>query len=291
MSDQTNGAATSSAVWLVTGASKGIGKKVVEAALAAGDRVVAGSRDPRALDEWAREQGVHDRLLAVRLDVTSAESAASAVSAAVDRFGRVDVLVNNAGYLLHGGVEEFSDAELRRSFDVNVFGVLTMIRVVLPVMREQRSGRVIDLASISAEVTSPAVGLYSATKAAVLMFSEALAAEAEPLGVFVTAVCPGGVRTDFLDSSSAHRAERTIEAYRSVHETEDSLGRANHNQGGDPTLVARALVTLARMDAPPRRLYLGEDAVRSAIRAKHQQLESIDEHRALSESITAPAAE
>lgn len=273
-------------VWLVTGASKGIGREVVEAALNHGDRVIAGSRHPEDLAQWALTNELQDRVLSVALDVTDESSVADAVDAGLERFGRVDVLVNNAGYLLHGGIEELSDAEVRTSFDVNVFGLLNVTRAVLAVMREQGSGHVINMASISANVTSPATGLYSATKAAVLMLTEALADEGRDTGVRATAICPGGVRTDFLDSSSARRAEKVIAAYRSVHQVEDSLARGNHRQGGNPAKVAEAIVAVADMEQPPRRLYLGQDAVAAIRRSQTAVLEEVTRHQELSESTT-----
>lgn len=276
-----------STVWLVTGASKGIGSHVVEAALAHGGLVIAGSRHPEQLARWAVEQGTQDRVLSVALDVTDESSVAAAVRVALEQFGRIDVLVNNAGYLLHGGIEELSDAEVRRSFDVNVFGLLNATRAVLAVMREQGAGRVINMASISANVTSPATGLYSATKAAVLMLTEALAEEGQDVGVSATAICPGGVNTDFLDSSSARRADAVIDAYRSVHQAEEGLSRGNHRQGGDPRKVAEAIVEVAGMDRPPRRLYLGEDALGAISKNQSDVIAEVHRHRELSKSTTA----
>lgn len=273
-------------VWLVTGASKGIGREIVEAALEHGDRVIAGSRHPEQLAQWALEHELQDRVLSVALDVTDESSVAEAVRSGLDRFGRIDVLVNNAEYLLYGGIEELSDAEVQRSFSVNVFGLLNVTREVLPVMRGQRTGHVIDMASISANVTSPSSGLYSATKAAVLMLTEALAAEGEELGIHATAICPGGVRTDFLDSSSARRAERRIEDYQAVHAAEEALGRANHRQGGDPRKVAEAIVGVAGMADPPRRLYLGDDALDAIEQNQRDVLEDVDRHRHLCKSIS-----
>lgn len=274
------------AVWLVTGASKGIGREVVEAALGHGGIVIAGSRHPEELTRWALEHELQDRVLSVALDVTDESSVAEAVHSGLERFGRIDVLVNNAGYLLYGGIEELSDAEVRTSFDVNVFGLLNVTRAVLAVMREQGSGHIIDMASISANVTSPSTGLYSATKAAVLMLTEALADEGRDIGVKATAICPGGVRTDFLDSSSARRAQKVIEAYRSVREAEDSLARGNHRQGGDPRKVAEAIVAVAGMGQPPRRLYLGQDALQAIRRNQSQVIEEVTRHQELSESTT-----
>jgi len=278
--------AGSSPVWLVTGASKGIGRDVVEVALAHGGRVIAGSRHPEELQEWAAGRDLQDRVESVVLDVTDESSVAAAVNAGVERFGRIDVLVNNAGYLLHGGIEELSDAEVQRSFGVNVFGLLNVTRAVLGVMREQGSGHVINMASISANVTSPATGLYSATKAAVLLLTEALADEGQDIGVKATAICPGGVRTDFLDSSSASRADKVIDAYRSVHAVEEGLLRGNHRQGGDPRKVAEAIITVAGMGHPPRRLYLGEDALRAIHRKQAEVADEVNRYESLGKSTT-----
>ena len=273
-------------VWFVTGASKGIGRHVVETALEHGCWVIAGSRHPEQLTQWAIDQNTQDRVVSVALDVTDEASVAAAVNAGLEQFGRIDVLVNNAGYLLYGRIEELSDAEVRRSFDVDVFGLLNATRAVLAVMREQGAGSMINMASISANITSPATGLYSATKAAVLMLTEALAEEGRDIGVSATAICPGGVNTDFLDSSSAHRAETVIDAYHSVHRVEDALSRGNHHQGGDPKKVAEAIVEVAGMDEPPRRLYLGEDALKAISQNQSDLTDEVNRHRELSQSTT-----
>lgn len=275
-----------SAVWFVTGASKGIGRSLVEAIVESGDRVIAGSRGPRPLDQWATERDIADRVLSIALDVTDEKSVAKAVSEGLERFGRIDVLVNNAGYLMYGAVEELSSAEVQQSFGVNVFGLWNTTRAVLQVMRGQASGHIINMASISANVTSPGSGLYSATKAAVLMLTESLADEAGDIGVKATAICPGGVRTDFLDSSSARRADRIIDDYQSVHRVERALGRANHRQGGDPRKVAQAIIAVTRMDPPPRRLYLGEDALQAITQNQADVMREVKLHQTLSESIT-----
>lgn len=248
----------SSTTWFVTGASKGMGRHITEAALAAGHRVVATSRSPEQL---TADIGSSDRFLAVPMALTDETEVAAAVHRAEEHFGGIDVLVNNAGYSVLGAVEEFSDAEVRANFDVNVFGLLSVIRAALPSMRRRRRGHILNLASISADVTSPATGVYSATKAAVLMLTEALAEEIAPLGLRATAICPGGVRTDFLDSSSSRRPGRVIDGYDSVRRVLDGLDRLNHRQGGDPALVARALLTLVEQPDPPTRLYLGSDAL------------------------------
>lgn len=275
-------------MWLVTGASKGIGREVVEAAARSGALVVAGSRNPDRLTQWAHDAGLEESVEAVALDISTEAAVRETVAGVADRHGRIDVLVNNAGYLFYGGIEELSDAEVRRSFDVNVFGLLTVTRQVLPLMRQQRGGRIINMASISASITSPGTGLYSATKAAVLLLSEALAEEGRELGIHTTAVCPGGVRTDFLDSSSAQRAAATITEYSSVHAVEEQLARGNHRQGGDPRKVAQAIVKLSALPNPPLRLYLGEDALHAIERHTRDLARSVDQYRALTLSTTSP---
>lgn len=270
-------------VWIVTGASKGMGLATVRAALAAGYRVAGTSRDARRLREAV---GADDaRFLAVEMTFDSRDSIEAAIGTVLDAFGRVDVLVNNAGYALLGAVEEFSDEEVEANFDVNVFGLLRVTRAVLPTMRAQRSGHVINLASISANVTGPATGLYSATKAAVLMLSEALDAEVEQLGINVTAVCPGGVRTDFLDSSSARHPKKQIDDYLRVRRAQQGYDQLNHRQGGDPELVARAFVQLSQMEEPPTRLYLGGDALNAIVRSSEHVVEEAARYQELSLSI------
>ncbi|MFD0886131.1 SDR family oxidoreductase [Streptosporangium algeriense] len=186
-------------VWFVTGASRGFGREIVIAALKAGHQVVATVRDP-GTDRLP--QGYGERLLTTRLDVTHSRQAETAVAEAVTAFGRIDVLVNNAGYGLLGAVEETSDAEVRRLFDTNVFGLLSVTRAVLPIMRGQGAGHVINLSSIAAISTVAGLSAYAATKHAVEGICEALAEEVSPYGVKVTSVQPGSFRTDFLNATS-----------------------------------------------------------------------------------------
>lgn len=284
--EATRGHPESPRVWMVTGASKGIGRALVETLARSGAHVIAGSRSPDSVAQWAQDAGIGARVLAVALDVTSEDGVTQALREGLDRFGRIDVLVNNAGYLTYGAIEELSFTDIQQNFAVNVFGLLNTTRPVLEIMRSQGSGHIINIASISANVTSPGTGLYSATKAAVLMLTESLADEGRDIGVKATAICPGGVRTDFLDSSSARRAEKIIKDYGSVHQVEKALGQANHRQGGDPRKVAQAIIEVSRMEQPPRRLYLGEDALHAIARNQSDILREIDLHRTLSQSIT-----
>jgi NAD(P)-dependent dehydrogenase (short-subunit alcohol dehydrogenase family) len=246
-------------VWFITGASRGFGALIAEAALAAGDAVVATARDPAAV---VRRLGANERLLAVRLDVVSATQAQNAVGQALKAFGRIDILVNNAGYGLLGAVEEAGAAETERLFATNVFGLLGVTRAVLPHMRRQRAGHVINISSVGGYTGYPGWGVYGATKFAVEGISEALAAEVAPLGIKVTVVEPGFFRTDFLDDTSLSRTAQEIEDYR------ETVGRArahaadvNHGQRGDPAKLAKAFIVLANAPKPPLRLPLGSDTV------------------------------
>jgi NAD(P)-dependent dehydrogenase (short-subunit alcohol dehydrogenase family) len=246
-------------VWFVTGASRGFGALIAEAALAAGDAVVATARDPSTV---TARLGSHERLLATRLDVTSETEAHAAVGEAVKKFGRIDILVNNAGYGLLGAIEEASAEEAAKLFGTNVFGLLGVTRAVLPHMRRQRSGHIINLSSVGGYTGYPGWGIYGATKFAVEGISEALAGEVAPLGIKVTVVEPGFFRTDFLDETSLLRTAREIEDYRdSVGKTRAHAADVNHGQRGDPRKLAQAFIALANAKEPPLRLPLGSDTV------------------------------
>jgi NAD(P)-dependent dehydrogenase (short-subunit alcohol dehydrogenase family) len=246
-------------VWFITGASRGFGALIAEAALKAGDAVVATARDPNAV---TARLGSHERLLATRLDVTSEAEAHEAAGQAVKKFGRIDILVNNAGYGLLGAIEEASAAETSRLFGTNVFGVLGVTRAVLPHMRRQRSGHVINVSSVGGYTGYPGWGVYGATKFAVEGISEALAAEVAPLGIKVTVVEPGFFRTDFLDDNSLVRTALEIEDYRqTVGNTRAHAADVNHGQRGDPSKLASAFIALANAKHPPLRLPLGSDTV------------------------------
>lgn len=258
-------------VWFITGASRGFGLEVARAALVRGDAVVATARTPASI---AAALGVHERLLSVALDVTDAAQAAAAAEAAVARFGRIDVLLNNAGYGLLGAVEEASAAEVERQFATNVFGLLGVTRAVLPQMRRQRSGHVINISSVGGYASYPGWGIYCATKFAVEALTESLAAELAPLGVHATVVEPGFFRTDFLDASSLSSTGRQIPEYAAtVGEMRRLMAGANHQQPGDPKKLAAALLTLADSARPPLRLPLGSDTV-AKIAEKNRQVEA-----------------
>jgi len=274
-------------VWMITGASRGIGARLTEAVLAHGDAVVATARDITALQQ---RFGVHERLLAVPLDVTDEAQAAHAVEHALARFGRIDVLVNNAGFGLLGAVEESSADEVRRLYETNVFGLLKVTRAVLPSMRARRAGHVLNISSLGGYRSGPGFGIYCSTKFAVEGLSEALHAELAPLGIHVTTVQPGYFRTEFLDSASLTVSPRVLDDYAATAgQVREAAKRINLNQPGDPVRLAQALIQLVEAPVPPLRLPLGTDTLRT-IEEKHAFVEKETEAwRALSASTDFPA--
>jgi len=261
---------TAQKVWFITGASRGFGLLTAQKALARGDLVAATARDPQTV---TAALGAHPNLLALRLDVKLEAQAISAAQQAVARFGRIDVLVNNAGYGLLGAVEESSGEEVRAVYETNVFGLLNVTRAVLPAMRRQGSGHVINISSIGGYSGYAGWGVYGSTKFAVEGLSEALAMELEPLNIQVTVVEPGFFRTDFLDTTSLVTTRDRIDAYAdTVGKMRDFAADANHAQPGDPIKLAEALLKLADSEQPPVRLQLGSDTAQR-VRAKNQFVE------------------
>lgn len=247
-------------VWFITGASRGFGLEIAREALSRGDSVVATARNPQTVLDAIPGGG--DRLLAVQLDVAVPAQITDAVDAAIARFGRIDALVNNAGRGLVGAVEETSDAEARAIFDVNVFGLLAVTNAVLPQMRSQRSGLIVNLSSVGGFVAWPGWGVYAATKFAVEALSEAMTHELAPLGITSVAIEPGPFRTNFLDGTSLSVAEARIDDYA------DTAGAArewavdsNYGQNGDPLMAAKIIVDLASYAELPERIQLGANAV------------------------------
>lgn len=248
-----------SLVWFITGASRGLGLEVARAALERGDAVVAAARNTLAVED---NLGTQEQLLSVELDVTNDEQAQAAVTAALQRFGRIDVLVNNAGRGLLGAVEEASPDEVRSIFAVNVDGLLMVTRAVLPSMRGRRSGRILNVSSGGGFSAAPGWGVYCATKFAVEGISESLHAELLPLGIRVTIVEPGAFRTDFLDPRSLHRTATVIEDYsETAGLTRQQAVVKNHDQLGDPVKAADAILDIATAAEPPLRIQLGTDCI------------------------------
>lgn len=269
-------------IWLITGSSRGLGHALARAALAAGHRVVATARRPEDLAALVEAHGDHVRPVA--LDVTDPASARAAVQEAVRAFGRLDIVVNNAGYGNVGAIEDMSDEDFRAQIETNFFGVANVTRAALPVLREQRGGHVIQISSIGGRVGSPGLGAYQSAKWAVEGFSEVLAKEVAPLGIKVTIVEPGGFRTDWAGASMTVQTPR--EEYRSV------IGpfidrRREHKMLGDPAKAAQAILQIAGIEAPPLRLLLGSDAVLLAAQALAVRGAEDAKWRALSESTNA----
>jgi NAD(P)-dependent dehydrogenase (short-subunit alcohol dehydrogenase family) len=254
-------------VWLITGASSGFGRHVAEEVLTRGGAVVATSREPGVLSELAGSS--YDRVLVAPLDVTNAAEAEAAVRGAEARFGRVDVLLNNAGYGGFGGIEETPEADIEQQFAVNVFGALRMMRLVLPVFRRQRSGHILNLSSLAGMRAHAGYGFYAASKFALEALSESLAEEAGPLGISITIVEPSGFRTDFNG-----RSLRVVPATRRIADYAATSGKFQDNavaldgqQPGDPAKAAIAMVDVTERPEPPLRLPLGAYAL-TAIREK-----------------------
>lgn len=250
-----------SQVWLVTGASSGLGLATVRQLLASGYRVAATTRDIDKLRKavLADSGDVGDRFLPLTMQVTDEADIHRGIETIIKTFGRIDVTVNNAGYILVGAIEELTDQEIRSNFDINVFGMMNVIRAVMPVYRRQRQGYFLNIASISGSTTAPGQAIYSATKAAVILMTEAVDAEGRDFNVRATAVCPGGLRTNFL-GGSARFPKNPMPEYHSVRQYEQAYRGLNQNQSGDPNKAARALITLAESNDPPARLYLGADS-------------------------------
>jgi NAD(P)-dependent dehydrogenase (short-subunit alcohol dehydrogenase family) len=251
-------------VWLITGGSSGFGRALAEAALARGDRVAATARRAERLGDLVRE--APERAHAVALDLADPEGPARAVDGVLGRFGRVDVLVNNAGHGQVGAVEETTEEELREIFDVHVFGPAALVRAVLPAMRRQGSGAIVQMSSFGGQVAYPGFSAYCATKFALEGFSEALAAEVAPFGVKILVVEPGAFRTGFSGGALAQSRQMT-EYAGTVGPTREMITGIDGTQPGDPAKAARAILAALDSEDTPLRLPLGADAV-EGIRGK-----------------------
>jgi NAD(P)-dependent dehydrogenase (short-subunit alcohol dehydrogenase family) len=276
-----------SKVWLITGSSRGLGRALAEAVLADGNRLVATARKPAELADLAEHYG--DQMRTVALDVTDGNAAKNAIAAAVEAFGRLDVLVNNAGYADVGSIEDTEDAVFRAQIETNLFGVINVTKAAIPVMREQGAGHIIQISSIGGRTNAPGIAPYQTAKWAVEGFSGVLAKEVGPLGIKVTIVEPGGFRTDWAGSSMTVRKSRpdydgTIGAMIRFRETH------NGAQPGDPAKAALAILKIADVDEPPLRLLLGSDAVHLADLDNQARIETDRKWRELSLSTDFEAA-
>ena len=270
-------------VWLITGAGRGMGVDIAKAALAAGHAVVATARNP---DSVTAALGQNEDLLAVALDVTDPAAAEAAVTATLDRFGRIDVLVNNAGNFYAGFFEEITPADFRAQVETTLFGPMNVTRAVLPVMRAQRSGVVVAISSTAGIVGQEFCTAYAAAKFGVEGWIESLAPEVTPFGIHAMLVEPGFFRTQLLSPESTTYAQPTIDDYAErTHQTVAAWNAMNGHQGGDPAKLASALVQLASQDEPPRRWVAGADAIATVEHKAKDLLAQADAYRELSSNL------
>ncbi|MCQ6358852.1 MULTISPECIES: oxidoreductase [Bacillus] len=259
-----------SRVWFITGASKGFGRALVEAALEQGDMVVATARKPEILAQSFQD---NNHLLILPLDVTNSYQIQESVEKAIEKFGHIDILVNNAGYGLLGAVEEANLEEVKQVFSTNVFGLHAVTQAVLPHLRSQRSGHIINISSVGGFSGSIGWGIYNSTKFAVEGLSEALSLEVKPLGIHVTIVEPGMFRTDFL-ASSMRSVNTVIKDYTNTSgQTREKANESSGNQPGDPKKAASAILKVVAADDPPLRLVLGPDSLKR-IKTKLEQVKT-----------------
>jgi NAD(P)-dependent dehydrogenase (short-subunit alcohol dehydrogenase family) len=274
---------TDKKVWLVTGAGRGMGVDIAKATLAAGHAVVATGRNPELVSAAI---GAHDDLLAVKVDVTDPADAQAAVTAAVERFGRIDVLANNAGNFHAGFFEELSPQDFRAQVETTLFGPINVTRAVLPVLRTQRSGLVVAISSTAGIVGQEFCTAYAAAKFGVEGWIESLAPEVAPFGIRTMLVEPGFFRTELLSPESTNYAQPSIEDYAErTTQTVAAWNAMNGQQGGDPAKLANALVQLASQDEPPRRFVAGADAVATVEHKAKDLLAQADAYRELSSNL------
>lgn len=262
-------------VWFITGCSTGFGLELARLIIGRGWRAVVTARDWAKVADLAR--GAEDRVLALSLDVTEAGQIRESVRAATDTFGRIDVLVNNAGYGYQSSIEEGEEDKVRAQFDANVFGLFALTRAVLPVMRSQRSGHILNITSVAGFVGFPASGYYAATKHAVEGFSDSLAAEAGPLGIRVTCIEPGPFRTDWAGRSLVQTPNAIPDYAETAGARLKATSEKSGTQAGDPVRAGEAMIRVTEMENPPRHLVLGAwgyDAVTSRLKQRLAEIEA-----------------
>jgi NAD(P)-dependent dehydrogenase (short-subunit alcohol dehydrogenase family) len=272
-----------SAVWFVTGASSGIGTAIVKAALAAGHRVVATARNVEKLRS-VLASSANDRLELVQLDVTVEAQARTAVTAAVEKLGRVDVLVNNAGYSLLGTFESFTAEQIERQLMTNFFGATYLMRAVLPVMRRQRAGHILNISSTAGLVGLEHCSAYAASKFALEGLSLSVAKEVEKLGIKITIVEPGFFRTDLIAPHAFEAGTKVVEGYDAPAQIQATWAGYNQKQTGDPAKLAQALIQLTTMESPPKQFLGGKDAIDMVVPALEAHLAEIRAYATLSSS-------
>ena len=279
---------TTNKVWIVTGAGRGMGVDIAKAALAAGHKVVATGRKT---EKVAKALGKSSDLLIVKLDITKPADAEAAVKAAVERFGRIDVLVNNAANFYAGFFEELSPEQMERQLSTSLVGPMNVTRAVLPVMRKQRSGLIITISSTAGLIGFEFGTAYAASKFALEGWMQSLQAEVEPFGINTITVNPGFFRTELLTEESTNFAERTIEDYNERRAKQMEFWKGyNGQQSGDPAKLAKALITISDQEKPPRRFIAGADAVDTAEKVAATLKQQTDAYRDLSSSLAYDAA-
>lgn len=269
-------------VWYVTGASKGLGLTLVKKLLDQGHRVAATSRNLKQLIEAVDIESKN--FLPLEVDLTNDESVKESLEKTWLIFNSIDVVVNNAGYGIGGSIEELTDEETRGNFDVNVFGTLNVIRNVMPYLRQQKSGHIINISSIAGFAPGLGWSIYAATKSAIVGLSEVLAEDVKALGIKVSVVLPGGFRTSFLTEESVVYAANTISEYKEVAATRQKFDAFNGAQPGDPEKAADVFIELAQMKNPPVRLFMGSDAQNRALKKVEILTAELEELAALTSS-------
>ncbi|RZJ69302.1 SDR family oxidoreductase [Flavobacterium sp.] len=270
-----------SKVWFVTGGSKGLGLSLIGKLLGHGYKVAATSRDA---EELQKAVGRTDNFLALAVDLSDENSVKSAVEKAIGNFGRIDVIVNNAGYGIGGSLEELTNTEIQKAFDVNIFGTINVIRAVMPQLRKQGSGHIINISSIAGFDGGTGWAAYAAAKAAIIGLTEVLALDVKEFGVKATVVMPGGFRTEFLKPSSVILSENKMPEYTAVRTYHDRLLSIDGKQTGNPDLAADVFIDLAENPNPPVRLFIGSDAVKRAWEKTEAIVENIKEWKITSKS-------
>jgi NAD(P)-dependent dehydrogenase (short-subunit alcohol dehydrogenase family) len=262
-------------VWFITGCSTGFGRELAKLVIARGWRAVVTARDSAKVADLA--EGAADRVLALALDVTDSSQISRVVSETSKQFGRIDVLVNNAGYGYQSSIEEGEEDKIRAQFDANVFGLFALTRAVLPLMRAQRAGHVLNVTSVAGFVGFPASGYYAATKHAVEGFSDALSAEAGPLGIQVTCIEPGPFRTDWAGRSLIQTPSRIPDYAETAGARLKATAEKSGTQAGDPIRASEAMIRVTELENPPRHLVLGAwgyEAVTSRLKQRLAEIEA-----------------
>lgn len=275
-------------VWFITGSSRGLGRNLTEAVLATGDKVAATARNINALKDLVNKYP--DQIYPLQLDVTKFEDIPAAIAGTVAHFGRIDVLVNNAGFGITGAVEAYTDEQVRSQLETNLYAPIELTRVVLPYMRKQKSGHILQISSIGGRVGSGGVSIYQAAKFGLSGFSEGLAVEVAPLGIKVTCIEPGGFRTDWAGESMTYAPH--VEGYESTVDTRiNAFKSSNFKPMGDPGKAARVMIDMVNSPEPPLHLLLGSEAVAIVKYAEAAKLKELEKWENVSISTDADDAE